>query len=68
MKLDRYQTTFVMGTKEKGAKVEDLLNKQAERLRKIFGRSKPSPALTLRVALRTLATVKDKDVVLDDEE
>lgn len=66
-KIARYQLTFVMGNGDKGEKVDKILRDQTGRVAKLLGQSKPSLQATLRVALRTMANLKDKDLDLAEE-
>lgn len=67
MKVDRHQVTFVLGSDEQGVEMEKMLLGQAKRIAKLLGHSKPNIQVALRVALRTLLTLKDKDIVLEGE-
>ena len=69
-KVDRYQTTFAMGSGEKGATVAKLLEKQTARVAKLLGKSgsQHMQMVTLRAALRTMAQADDKAIVLDGDE
>ena len=67
-KVDRYQVTFVMGSGDKGAAMDKLLADQTKRIGKLLNKEKSSEQAVLRVALRTLAGLKDKDVILDSEQ
>ena len=66
-RVDRYQITFVMGDGEKGSKMDKILTQQTERIGKILGSRKLSQQAALRVALRTMAKAKDRELDIEDE-